>query len=96
MGAQARTLTSLFPGFPIFQWRLNHLLYLPSGDLWGVNEVMQMVNLGKVHIAIKYVETPLLGFFHPENMGKLEVGISHSTCASVLENGHCSLINKEK
>lgn len=57
---------------------------------------MQMVNLGKVHIAIKYMVTPLLGFFDHENMGKLEVGISNSTCARFLENGHCSLINKEK
>lgn len=26
---------------------------MPDGNLWGLNEVMQIVNLGKVHIAIQ-------------------------------------------
>lgn len=94
--SQSGKLTSLFPVFPIFKQRLNHLLYPHIGDLWGLNAVMQMVTLGKVHVAVQTYSGTTVRIIQPWEYGKARRGNFKLYKCKFLGNRHCSSLIKRR
>lgn len=65
--------------------------------MWGLNKVMQVVNLGKAHIAIQIHDRTIVRIINHENIEKLEGGTSNSTCESFKKMDTApSLIKRNK